>query len=808
MKKPAIMLAAACVAAAFAAGAAEAPKRIPLVDFSRAEDAKGVFANFAKPGSYALRHDAERGCVVYSFTNTSSHLVFPVANARLRERIQELKPEAFYVKYRAPRYEATTEFKLEAGKAIYMMIMPVAADPDFGLAIMRSKFMAWSKNNLPYVSTDITGIYLSITGSGELEIYEMGVYQESAVKELPPRDATPVPADAFAVFPEPREWKLTGGKFTLPKDCTWNAGALPDGAKEDFRRELADFHGVTLRPAPAGTPALIDFALEKELGPVKYDGFTIDATPSGIKARALEPTGLAYAADVLRELIWRAGGVEIPAFSLADWPRYRYRPWVDMTSTCYHLQKYPVGLYTDMLERFILSRRYNRIGHCMDQLFQWSSPAMPKRHNAWTPADYAAIVDFTNGRGARMMPSVPSLGHQDYFICLGKENAKRFGEDGMPGVLCTRNPEATALLMGMYDELIALCSRNQGCEPDFFLSWHDEVRWRTHEVPESNRCARCAGVPKNRLFLESVRRCRDRAASSGMREVIYSDMIAEAHNGRNRFNCAAIVDEIPRDVVLASWSSLDALSIPTFKEKGFANWKINTGVREDPTGDDDLEGMGLGVYTFNWWLSRVRNPPGHVNYGIMAAAIQGYYAWRESPRGPGDISAMARKWGDFLVRGWSRKPIRGKTREERLETEPLAAPGKAVSLVFTHSVTIDPSKAAEFLSKNNAKDALLGPEVAVFTVYYADGATERIPMTFGWNVGEAELDGRERKQLLARYLADCRRVIPDAEDRRVSYEYEWANPRPDVEIVGLEVALPDSPGAVYRLEGLAAGRGQ
>ena len=95
---------------------------------------------------------------------------------------------------------------------------------------------------------------------------------------------------------------------------------------------------------------------------------------------------------------------------------------------------------------------------------------------------------------------------------------------------------------------------------------------------------------------------------------------------------------------------------------------------------------------------------------------------------------------------------------------------------------------------------------AVLAVCNADGATERIPMTFGWNVGEAELDGREMKQLLARYLADCRRVIPEADDRRVSYEYEWVNPRPDVEIVRLEVSTTDFPGVIYRLNGLAAGR--
>ena len=77
-------------------------------------------------------------------------------------------------------------------------------------------------------------------------------------------------------------------------------------------------------------------------------------------------------------------------------------------------------------------------------------------------------------------------------------------------------------------------------------------------------------------------------------------------------------------------------------------------------------------------------------------------------------------------------------------------------------------------------------------------------MRYGWNVGAIRSDGRSYKELLARYLADCRRVIPNADDTAVRYEYEWSNPHPEKRIVAADLVRPHKTLARYRLFSLSA----
>lgn len=781
----------------------EGGRFIPLLDLSKPEDAKGVWVNdFGKRGRYALHYDAGRGCMVMSFTNLYSHFVFPVFTRRLKERAADLDPKTFYVKYRAPEYAASTEFKFQSGKTVHAAIQPIAPGPDLSLSVARVN-LAWCNDGSAFAATNVTVAYIAPNGSGTLEIYEIGILDEGRRSSVIPHDPTPVAADAFAVFPEPREWKLTGGVFSLPERCLWNAGALPAVARNEFRKEMADFHGVELVEA-AVDESMISFELAGNLGPVVHDGFEITADSRKMTVRALESAGLGFAANTLADLIWRAGGKRIPTFVLRDWPRKRIRPWMDATMSFGHSQKYAVPFYTGMLRRFPLKARYNRIGHYMDIAYQWRSPLMPRYGNAWTAKDYAEIADYVNGHGVRMMPTVQSLGHMDYFIGYPKDNAQRLCEDGNPGVLCTRNPESTALLMDMYDELIALCSRNPGLEPDYFLTCHDEVRWRTHSVPEQMRCTRCAGVPKNRLFLESVVRCRDYLKQRGMKTVIYTDMITDTHNGRNRFNCAAVRDGIPKDVVLASWSTLDDYEINAFARKGYTNWKLYTGFNTNPEGDANTEAIGFGIFTFNWWLSRVRGVKSST-YGILAGYLQAYFAWKQAPSGEEKEGlTLARKYGDFLMHSWSRKPLRRKAGERPLSINPVSRPGKVASLIFTHGADLAPADRVEFLSRKRTNDALKGPVIAVWNVRYSDGATVEIPIHYGWNTGDIDSDGRNQSEVMRRYIVDCRKVIPDADDMRVRFEYEWENPRPDIEIAELSFK-ETSPLCRYRLFALSAG---
>ena len=430
------------------------------------------------------------------------------------------------------------------------------------------------------------------------------------------------------------------------------------------------------------------------------------------------------------------------------------------------------------------------------------------------------------------MPFHQSLGHQDYFMLRTPELAARYGEDGERGVLCTRNPETYPLLFSMFDDVIRSCSRNR--KPKYFFLGLDEVRWTTHKVAESNRCVRCAGIPKNQIFRDHVRKCRDWLNERGLRPVMSPDMITEMHNGRNRFNCAAIVDELPRDVILAPWSKLDDLSIDDLDKKGFEQWKVYTGFTVDPTGDDRVTGYGIGLFVFNWWLTRTRGCS-NARYGILAQFLTAHHAWREAPLEEDEGIPLAHKWGNFLMRRWGRKPVPfgafrtiplvGKaqlpggfdSRTKEVDGVPvdlcgmvvaakqptvLPVVGRVLSFAFLHGVEIPERDTTRFYK--GLRDDIRGNTLAAFLVKYADGAETEIPINYAWNVGEVVSRGTNLEDCLARYLFDCRFVWTNNDDDRCLYLTEWINPTPEKEIVSVSLRKVGNGAAEYRLYSLSA----
>ena len=758
-----------------------------LVDFSKPEDARGVaFNDFQKKGWSRVSYDAGRGCVTFCFSNVYGNLNMPAFNRRLRELATNVVREVYYFKYRAPQMDAKVNLLIEATNNVHAPVIPFAQGPDLGLAVVHAR-MGWSRTGI-WDPAAQTGAYVNPVGSGTLELYEAGLVIEPPKPPPPKRDWTPVDPDAFRVFPEPRVFKRTDGAFVFPERCTFRPGALPSEAKKTFVRELRDFHGIALTEA-ADAPVVFELVDDAR---IKYDGFVVTVKSSGIRVKANEPAGLAWGAQVVADLLWRASpsGRTLPSFDLEDWPRFKYRSWLDMVSSFGHREKYDPRFYNAMLAKSVLRSRYNRISLYTDSYYRFASPYLKKVPQAWTRDDLAAIVDFCNGHGVRMMPFVQSLGHQDWFMLWEPAARAKFGEDGQAGVLCTSNPETYPFLFSLFDEMIDVCSRNRGYEPDFFFIGCDEVRWLTHATPAERRCRLCAGKPKNRIFADHVNACNAYLKKRGMRTIISADMVARMHNGCDRFNCIAVLPDIDKDIVIAPWSGLCNLSMDEFRKHGHDCWKSLTGFQTDPTGEGQLIGHGLGLFTFNWWLARVRSHDS-ASYSLLAHYLEGSYAWREQPYEKNEGPKMARKWGNFLMRGWSRKPICGNGAYRALKLKGAAAsvkgfdlslasvgdvpvslgseivaardgvalpsPGRAASLVFLHGTTFAEGEEKAFFSYGTYLDWTKGPVIATVTVAYADGTSVDIPMNYGWNV--CDIDSKVRgNQLFRRYLADCRHV--------------------------------------------------
>ncbi len=728
--------------------------------------------------------------------------------------------------------------------------------PDGKLFVPEQTFRSDSGRRVLPFSIPLTdsGIYTILAASRKNG--KAGIFAEYAVHENRLDQIPELTQDAVTLFPIPKLFRKTGKTIRLDSFGSYSAPACGEAGKA-LAATLQDFYGLALPEKensriliglsdhPAVQKEIRRLGLEKELVKIQYDGFLIRIEPDGILVTANNSAGIAFGANALCDLIKRCSGdtgdAIVQTALVVDWPRVKNRVFGQMMNSYYHRNKYQAKEFIEFLRRFSVEARYNSYAFDIGDYYQWDCMEKVGHHSlAWTKEDFAKIAEFLNGSGLILLPVVQSLGHMEWWLFNRKDAFPELREDGGNQVLCTGNPESLKLLFAIYDEYIAMCSKKKETEPAYFLTCLDEVRWQTALVPEEKRCRRCAGKPKNEIFLEHVKRLDHFLENRKLKMVMWSDMINESHNGLNAFKCAEIADKIPREVVLAHWSGLDFAMIPELARKGHLNWKLLTGYQDSHTGEENLDGYGMWCCTYNWWLSATRCKEQGV-YGILAQALVANQAWDQIPEGTNSWKKMVRMYGNFLMRNWSRKPLphAGKTffvvnldnhsaktdgpwfeRDRRRDLSSVdfsakeiagipvriperegkksyAAPGqsipigrKAASLILLHGIDLPETAAKDFFKFENYRDETFGPVVAEYIVAYAGGFEERFRIFYGWNVSDWRLK-EGASETFARYPGDARWLFTGKtiaakeknfpEDAGV-YQYEWVNPHPGKEI--------------------------
>jgi len=299
--------------------------------------------------------------------------------------------------------------------------------------------------------------------------------------------------------------------------------------------------------------------------------------------------------------------------------------------------------------------------------------------------------------------------------------------------------------------------------------------------------------------------------------VMCADMVNRTHNGGNRFRCADVLKDLPRDVILDGWASHDFYEIEEHARDGFENWKLLTAYNDNPLGEEFITGCGMNSCIYNWWLTHAGA------YGPMAQRLLADSMWRAAPtRHHADRKAKLARWGDFLMRNWSRKPIPGATerfacltldrtseipldlpgrsRFGNVPVKPVAAPGgygalrvsvtneatvavgrRAASLCLLHAAHVPLDDLPEFMSARHAGNPSEGTLVAKGEVVYADGTAAAMEIRYGWNVADVEYGDVKRGGVWACYPLDCRAAWLG--EKNAATLHEWVNPHPEKEIV-------------------------
>ena len=257
-----------------------------------------------------------------------------------------------------------------------------------------------------------------------------------ALAVLPLRATLASEATPPSLIPLPAQLQLQPGRFTVDAD-TPIVLADHDAATKQTAAYLIDLlartRGLRLRVAEGGKAARAIVLQRDPQAPVEQaEGYMLTVTPQGIRIVAREDAGLFHGAITLYQLLTpdaEQGAVAVPALSIRDWPRFRWRGL--MLDSARHFQSVAeVESLLDQMAQHKLSvlhwhltddqgwriqiKRYPEL----TRIGAWRTPpnaghdGEPRRYGGfYTQDEIRRVVAYAAARHITIVPEIDMPGH-------------------------------------------------------------------------------------------------------------------------------------------------------------------------------------------------------------------------------------------------------------------------------------------------------------------------------------------------------------------------------------------------------------
>jgi hypothetical protein len=274
------------------------------------------------------------------------------------------------------------------------------------------------------------------------------------------------------------------------------------------------------------------------------EGYMLEVTDAGVRIVAQDTRGLVNGACTLLQAIEShfamTSELAAPGMRVFDWPNLPIRTLTMgmPTHRWGHPNDAPVDpeFFKDYLRRTIVRQKLNMVVFLVGQGVHFDTHPEVDGPAAWSKETMRDIIDMCRSYGVEPVPGENSLGHANWLCIPHKELA----EDGDVHQICTSNPDSKRIMLEIYQELIDLF------DAKYFHVGLDEIRWKTHLIPEDQRCPLCAGKDKRDIFVEWVQMLHDFLAGQDVEMMMWGDMILPGHNGGAPFNLKDTVHSRPR----------------------------------------------------------------------------------------------------------------------------------------------------------------------------------------------------------------------------------------------------------------------
>ena len=465
----------------------------------------------------------------------------------------------------------------------------------------------------------------------------------------------------IVLWPPPQVWQPGTDTWRLPETCRLHLDGKGDSFPlEHLAEQLKKRYGIEAIPPANGVP---DIQLEYVADKVRPEGFLLDVDAQGVRLRAGSGRGMYYGVRALLDLICQSGMGEAAAqcrhVHCEDWPQTPLRVLYHRIDNFYRGPR-SVRAYKDFIYDQVAGGRFNLlILNCRGAVAYESHPELAMR-NAFRKEQLGEILDFARRHYVDVAPGGNSPGHADWIVRRKPELA----EDGDKSTLCTRHPDALPLLLDVYGELIELFGPTK-----YFHLGGDEVRWKTAVVPSEKRCPICRGVEKRQLLLEHWKAQIEFCRKKGLKPIIWEDMLSEQWNGGAPHHIARILPQLPKDVIVASWSVGNLVNPPIlYRDLGLTAWKINTSFAPGKMDDlqswhRDYQALGIAVFMPWPWCNFLHSPYERLcSYSTPAIHCCAACNWKPQTAAQGwheMVAAQGQHWMKVMqVTEWGTRQIR------------------------------------------------------------------------------------------------------------------------------------------------------
>ena len=227
---------------------------------------------------------------------------------------------------------------------------------------------------------------------------------------------------------------------------------------------------------------------------------------------------------------------------------------------------YYLDSFVTFIEKELAPRHVNTLILRVDYNYQYKSHPELRDSIALSAAEVKKIVNSCRNNQIRIIPQINLLGHQSWANRTGNLLLKYPGFDETPEVkmpekykwpnadslycksYCPLHPQVHEIVFALMDEICDVFETNA------FHAGMDEVFYIG-----SDKCPRCKGQDKAKLFADEVTRIRDHLASSKRELWIWGDRLLDGETTgigmweASKNNTYRAVDMIPKDVFICDW---------------------------------------------------------------------------------------------------------------------------------------------------------------------------------------------------------------------------------------------------------------